>query len=492
VRNGGGKPLRSSFFPPRSFRPSFLFPLSSFLSFPRSSLLAVLTLYRAAWVLPVTSPPVADGALLVGADGRIAAVGPRAAIEPTEGAEVVELGQAALLPGLVNVHAHPELAAFRGALEDLEFRDWILRLVGTKRAALGEDDYPTAARWTLVEALRAGITTLAATEMSGAALGALHEAGMRGIVYQEVFGPDPAQAAESLAGLRQAVDAMRRHETERVRVGVSPHAPYTVSDALFAAVAEYARAEALPVAVHAAESAVERALVVEGGGDFAPGLRARGIATPPRGRSTIEMLDRVGVLAARPLLIHCVDVDDDDIRRMVDRGCAVAHCPIANARLGHGAAPYPALRAAGLRVGLGTDGVGSNNRLDLLDEARAASLLHRATQRSASLLTPDDLLRLCTLDGARALGMDERIGSLEPGKDADLCAVSLAAPHVVPLHDPVGALFHAARGSDVILTAVAGRVLFRDGAVRSLDEPALRAAVEDAGRRVRQAIAGAA
>jgi cytosine/adenosine deaminase-related metal-dependent hydrolase len=447
-----------------------------------------ITLFRAAWVLPVAAPPIGDGAVLVGRDGTIAAVGPRAAIEPPQGAEVVELGEAALLPGLVDVHAHPELAMFRGALEDLPFRDWILRLVGTKRAALVEADYDAAARWTLVEALRAGITTLAATEMSGAALGALREAGMRGIVYREVFGPDPAQAEASLAELRQAVESMRRQETDRVRVGVSPHAPYTVSDALFAATADYARAEALPLAVHAAESAAERALVVEGAGDFARGLRARDIPTPPRGRSTIEMLDRLGVLAARPLLIHCVDVDDEDIRRIADAGCAVAHCPIANAKLGHGTAPYTALRDAGVRVALGTDGVGSNNRVDLLEEARFASLLHRTAHRDATLLPAAELLRLCTLDGARVLGLDHRIGTLEPGKDADLCAVSLTAPHLRPVGDPLGALFHAARGSDVILTAVQGRVLYRDGTVATLDEAGAREAVDDAGRRVRACV----
>jgi cytosine/adenosine deaminase-related metal-dependent hydrolase len=449
-----------------------------------------MKLYRAAWVLPVVSPPIAEGAVLVGADGKIAAVGPRAALEPTPGAEVVDLGEAALLPGLVNVHAHPELAMFRGALEDLPFRDWILRLVGAKRAALVDDDYEAAARWTLVEALRAGITTLGATETSGASLGALREAGMRGVVYREVFGPDPAQAAESLAELRAAVEGMRQLETDRVRVGVSPHAPYTVSDALFAATAEYARAERLPMAVHAAESAAERALVVEGAGDFAPGLRARGIATPPRGRSTVELLDRLGVLSARPLLIHCVDVGDDDVRRLADAGCAVAHCPVANAKLGHGVAPYGALRDAGVRVGLGTDGVGSNNRLDLLEEARFASLVHRAVCRDPLLLPAADLLRLCTLEGARALGIDDRVGSLEPGKEADLCAVALDAPHVRPVHDPAAALVHAARGSDVILAVVAGRVLYRGGEVLTLDERALGEAVDDAAARLRAAAGG--
>jgi len=447
-----------------------------------------VTIYRAAWVLPVAAEPLRDGAVMVGRDGRIAAVGPRLALEAPEDAEIVELGEAALMPGLVNVHAHPELSLFRGALEDLRFRDWILRLVGAKRTALRDEDYDVAARWSLVECLRAGITTVAATESSAASFGALREAGMRGVVYREVFGPDPAIAGESMADLRRSVERMRRDETELVRIGVSPHAPYTVSDRLFTACAEYARADALPMAVHAAESIPERDLVTRGEGDFAPGLRARSIETPVRGASTMEMLDRLGVLDARPLLIHCVLVEYDDLVRMADHGCAVAHCPVANARLGHGIAPYAEMREAGISVGLGTDSVGSNNRQDLLEEARIASLLHRGRVARYDVLSPTDLLRLATIDGARALGVDDRVGTLEPGKDADLCAVALAAPHVRPVHDPAAAVFHAARGTDVTLTTVKGRVLFANGVVQTLDEAALAEAVMDPAARVREAL----
>jgi 5-methylthioadenosine/S-adenosylhomocysteine deaminase len=189
------------------------------------------------------------------------------------------------------------------------------------------------------------------------------------------------------------------------------------------------------------------------------------------------------------MLIHCVLLDEDDIARLADSDCAVAHCPVANAKLGHGIAPLPELRAAGVRVGLGTDSVGSNNRLDLLEEARIASLLQRGRLTSHDLLPPTDLLRLVTIDGARVLALEERIGTLEPGKDADLCAVSLAGAHVRPVQDPVAALFHAARGTDVVMTAVRGRVLYRDGRVTTLDEGALAAAIEEPARRVREALA---
>ncbi|HSL72441.1 MAG TPA: amidohydrolase family protein, partial [Longimicrobiales bacterium] len=264
------------------------------------------TLISARWVLPVTTPPIAHGAVLIDADGRITEVGP--ATEITAQADHrIDLGEAALLPGLVNVHAHPELAAFRGLLDDLPFHLWIPALMRCKRGAnLTDEDHDAAARFTCLEAMRAGITTIAATETSGAAVGALAESGMRGRVYLETFGPDPDQVAESMAELRQRIARFAPRASDRVSLGISPHAPYTVSDALYAASAALARAEGLPLATHASEAEAEHTLIAQGSGPFAAGLRARGIATEARARSTIELLYRLGVLDARTLLIHCV------------------------------------------------------------------------------------------------------------------------------------------------------------------------------------------
>ncbi|HET9986023.1 MAG TPA: amidohydrolase family protein [Longimicrobiales bacterium] len=444
--------------------------------------------YSAAWVLPVSAPPIRDGAVLVDARGRIAAVGPAAAVPTPDDAESLDLGEAALLPGLVNTHCHPELAAFRGLLDDLPFDDWIPTLLAAKRGSgLSQDEYVLAAKWTCAEALAAGMTTLGATEASAAAAEACREAGMRALVYRETFGPDPAQAEASLAELAAAVESLRERETDLVHIGVSPHAPYTVSDRLFRMVADYAIAESLPVAVHAAEGLVEDQLVREGVGRFAAGLNARGIATPRRAASTVALLEETRILRARPLVIHAVRVDAEDRRRLSDHGAAVAHCPIANARLGHGTAPLLEMLERGITVGLGTDSVASNNRLDLLEEARAAQLGQRVRHASGTILPADELLRLATIDGARALGVDGRVGTLEPGKDADLCAVSFAGSNVVPVHDPVSALFHAARGSDVVLAAVRGRVLFHRGQFLTLDVAEMRPRMDAAAAALRRA-----
>jgi cytosine/adenosine deaminase-related metal-dependent hydrolase len=445
------------------------------------------TLYTAAWVLPVSRPSIRNGAVLVDEHGRIREVGPASAVQAGDDVARIDFGEAILLPGLVNVHTHPELTAMRGLLEDLPFHLWIPRLRAAKDgAAPSEADLAACARWSCLEAVAAGITTIGATEDSGAALDAMREAGLRGTVYREVFGPDPAHAAPALARLRDRVAAMRARETDLVRVGVSPHAPYTVSDALFGAVAAFAAAEGLPLAVHAAEAEAEVHLVTAGSGPFAAGLRTRGIATSRRARSTIGLLDATGILACRPLLIHCVHVDAADMRRIADAGAAIAHCPIANARLGHGIAPVVELLELGVSVGLGTDSVASNNRMDMLEEARAAQLMQRARLASAGALPPDRLLRLATLDGAAALRIDDRTGSLEPGKDADLCAVRLDRPHTQPVHEPAAALMLSARGGDVVFTAVRGRVLFHDGRFTTLDPDALRARVADTAARMRQ------
>jgi cytosine/adenosine deaminase-related metal-dependent hydrolase len=446
------------------------------------------TRYTAEWVLPVATAPIRNGAVVVDAAGIIRDVGPTDALAVGDDVARVDLGAALLFPGLVNVHTHPELAGMRGLLEDLPFHLWIPTLRRAKDGAgLSDHDFGVAARWTCLESLAAGVTTIGATEDSGAALDAMRDTGMRGIVYREVFAPAPVNAGDALLSLSRKVEAMRARETDLVRVGASPHAPYTVSDELFRLVAAWSRAEGVPLATHAAEAEVEMLLVTAGAGPFAAGLRTRGIQTPPRGASTIELLERTGILQTRPLLIHCVLLERGDIDRIADSGAAVAHCPVANARLGHGIASVVEMQEAGVRVGLGTDSVASNNRIDLLEEARIAQLMQRVRLRSASALDPALLLRLATLDGARALGMDARIGSLEPGKDADLCAIAIDQPHLRPVIDPLATLMLSGHGGDIILTAVRGEVRYRDGHWPGLDPARLTNEMDAMGERLRAA-----
>ena len=420
--------------------------------------------YHARWVLPISAPAFEDGTVAV-ADGRVAFVGPRGGAPPGDD---VELGDVLLLPGLINTHTHLELTAMRGFLEDLDFARWIMRLNKVKRAVLDRDRMLDAARFGLVEGIRAGITTYADTCDSGVAFDAMLEAGVRGIMFQEVFGPDPAECAQSLEGLSDKIAVLRPRQTPLVRVGVSPHAPYTVSDALYAAVAQWAAVEQLPIAVHIAESEIERELVERGEGIFAQGLRKRGIDTASRGRSSITVLEKTGILRSRALLIHCVRLDAQDIAAIAAAGAPVAHCPVSNAKLGHGTSPVLELLAAGVTLGLGSDSVASNNRMDMLGEGRAAILAQRARVARHDALCARDALYLATLGGARALGIDHEVGSLEVGKRADLAAFPIDAC-AMPVHDPEATAIFALPGVPASFVCVDGNELLRDGALLALD-----------------------
>jgi 5-methylthioadenosine/S-adenosylhomocysteine deaminase len=321
-----------------------------------------------------------------------------------------------------------------------------LRQLKTRRTPA---EFVDAARRGLADCYAAGVTTVADTGDSGAAMTVLAEADASGVAYQEVFGPHPDQAEASLSGLKVRVRQQRGLETERLRVGVSPHAPYTVSGSLFRLVADYARSQQLPLAVHVSESPAETQFLSAGSGPFAEAWKARHIPLPSsHGRTPIEWLAEHGVLSEQCLCIHAVQLEPSDIQRLLDSGSAVAHCPLSNRAHAHGAAPLAALLDAGVRVGLGTDSVVSVDRLDLLAEARAAGEL--------AALNPERLLHLCTLAGARALGIDGDTGSLIPGKWGDCTVIRIQGDQ-----RPVTEQVLSSGPNDVLLTCQGGKEVYR-------------------------------
>jgi cytosine/adenosine deaminase-related metal-dependent hydrolase len=443
-------------------------------------------IYTAEWVLPISSPPIAGGAVAVEND-RIVFVGAEAEVASLaefREAGREDFGRAAILPGFVNAHSHLELTLMRGFLEGLSFRDWIAKLTRTKYGRLLPEDFARSALLGACEAIRAGITTLADTGDSRAAFDALVRGGLRGVAYREVFGPNPADAPKSVDELRAKIGDMRACETELVRAAVSPHSPYTVSADLFRRVTEYAARESLDMAIHTAESEAEQQMMLTGVGEFAEGLRARGIPWDAPAVSTVKYFHSLGVLEIAPLLIHCVRVDDEDLSLMAQSRSRAAHCPKSNAKLGHGVAPLTRMLSSNIRVGLGTDSVASNNRLDLIDEARFCALTHRGRSRDHALLGADEVLRLATIEGARALGLERQVGSLEVGKQADLIAIDLSRTHNTPLHDVTAAIIFSAGAGDVRHTVVAGRALYDGREVKTLDEAELQVQVNSMLRRM--------
>ena len=403
----------------------------------------------ARWLIPVEGPPIEHGALLIDSVGRIVDIGPDANVPRPTDTPAEKFDDAVILPGLINTHTHLELTGFEGRVSEPDFSSWIRRLRELK-GTRGSAEYAEAARRGLEACFAGGVTTIADTGDSGAVIEVLARAGASGVVYQEVFGPDPAQAEDSLAGLKAKVEQARPFATERVRIGVSPHAAYTVSGKLFQSVAKWAREEQLPLAVHVAESVAESELLLNGSGPFADMWRARGMPLPASaGRTPIGWLDEHHVLGDRTLCIHAVQLNAEDIARLSRSGAGVAHCPLSNRAHGHGAAPLTELIARGIPVGLGTDSVVSVGRLDLLAEARAAASL-------APGLTAHQLIELCTLAGARALHLDHETGSLRRGKWADCTVIRIKRNTAVPAEEVL-----ASRPDDVLRTYLGGKEVYR-------------------------------
>jgi 5-methylthioadenosine/S-adenosylhomocysteine deaminase len=271
------------------------------------------------------------------------------------------------------------------------------------------------------------------------------EFGLQGVAYQEVFGPAEAAAPEALRGLREKVERHRRQETSTQRIGLSPHAPYSVSPRLYEGVRDYARRDGLRMTAHIAESRDETSFVREGTGSFADAHRKRGIDVIPRGCSPVAHLGRLGLLGPDMLLVHAVETDAQDHERIRESGAFVAHCPKSNAYLGHRVAPVAAMRERGIPVALGTDSAASNDAFDMLAEMR--------TMVEQQGLPCDEALRMATIEGARALGLEKDLGSLEAGKRADFLVVGLRDSS----SDPLEEIVRRAQRADIRKTFLGGR-----------------------------------
>ncbi|MGH9969264.1 MAG: amidohydrolase family protein [Pyrinomonadaceae bacterium] len=443
------------------------------------------TLYCSRWVLPISSPPIQDGAVAVD-DSRIVDVGARGSLaQRFPDALSNHFGEAAIIPGLVNVHSHLELTAMRGFLEkeEADFTAWLRKLTMARIMRMTSDDRYVSAAWGACEAERAGITAVAdASDEASESIRALADVGLRGTVFQESFGPDPKLARANFEKLKTKIASLAERATPLVKVGVSPHAPYTVCAPQLELISQFALAEKLPLMMHAAESVAEDLLLREGRGPFAEALAGRGIKWHAPGISPIQHLKRHGVLETRPLLAHCTKVDGEDIDTLKEAGARVAHCPKSNAKLGHGRAPLAQFVERGIVVGLGSDSVASNNTCDILEEARFATLISRSEIAGASnqrMIDANDVLRAATWGGALALNLENQVGELRAGLQADFAVVSLAGAHQLPSYDPVTTLIFASSGRDVVLTVVAGREVYRDGRIVTVDEERLRARMRE-------------
>ena len=367
--------------------------------------------------------------------------------------ERVELPEHVLIPGLVNAHTHAAMSLMRGLADDLPLMRWLQEHIWpaeTKHVSPRFVRDGTALA--CAEMLRGGITCF--NDMyfyPEASLEAAREAGMRVALGLIVVDFPTAYASDPDDYLRKGL-ALRDREREEPLVSfcLAPHAPYTVSDPTFRQVATLAAELDLPVHlhVHETEHEIERSLA-------------------EHGVRPLERLRRLGLVDSNLIAVHSVHLEASEIALLARHGCSVAHCPSSNLKLASGFAPIEALRKAGVNICLGTDGAASNNRLDLLAEMRTAALLAKAVARDAEALPAHAALRAATLGGARALGLGARIGSIEPGKRADLAAIALRAPELAPCYDPVSQLVYAAGREHVTHVWVDGALQVRDGEARN-------------------------
>lgn len=411
------------------------------------------TLFTNACLLPCTPdmPVIARGWLLVEGEA-ISSLGDGAAPE-VPGAEVVDLGGDVLMPGMVNPHSHLAMSLFRGLGEDVDDRlyRYILPL---EREFVAPDMVRAGTGLSALELIQGGVTTVADMYYFETVVAeVLDNAGLRGVVGQTLADfdpPDHRDFDEAFARVDELMDRYRDHP--RITPSIAPHAPYSTGMAVMERVATWAEANpGYPVQIHLAETGPET--------DWAAGL----------GLSPVQAVAQAGLLRPGLVAAHCLHVSPDDIALMAASGVGVAHNARANGKGGRGIAPVTAMRAAGIPVGISTDGPMSGNTLDLFAQFAPVSMFQKIAGGSRKPMPAVEVIRMATLEGARVLGLHRHIGSLEPGKQADLIRVSMAAPRLHPVYDIYATLVFSAMAPDVADVMVAGRWLMRGRQVLSVD-----------------------
>ena len=416
----------------------------------------------APWIVPVEPAGVLSGHALVIDEGRILAIVPAAEADAAYAPRAtVALATHALIPGLVNAHTHSAMALLRGIADDVPLQTWLEQHIWPREGRFVSPEFVyDGTLLASAEMLRGGVTCCHDMYFyPDAAARAYDDAGIRALVGMPVLDfPTPYAAdADMYLALGLAARDAWKH-APRLAFALAPHAPYTVGDTTWERVVMYGRQLDLPIGTHVAETAGE--------------VASQRAAT---GESPLARLDRLGATGPGFIAIHAVHVDAVDIAALAAQGCHVVHCPASNLKLASGIAPVPALLAAGVNVALGTDGAASNNRLDVFEEMRLASLVAKVGSGDAAAVPAATALAMATINGARALGMDGHTGSLVPGKAADVVAVDFSGVATQPVFDPVSHLVYAAGRDCVTDVWVDGVRIVERRQLTSVDEAALLA-----------------
>lgn len=402
---------------------------------------------------------------------RIVAVGPWTPGQTPSAGAVVDAQGALVIPGLINAHTHLPMSIFRGMANDLPLETWLQEYIFPAEARhIKPQSVVLGTRLSVAEMMLSGITCCCdGYFLADHVAETLEQCGLRAVSGQGVIDfpapgvPDPARKID----VARAHLEKWQHRSDLIQPSVFCHAPYTCSADTLKAAKALAREKGVRFQIHAAETRTEREQSIQN-----------------HGCGPVAWLYSLDVLDQDTLLIHTVWVDEDEIALMTRSGCAAVHCPESNMKLASGVAPVPAMHKAGLRVGLGTDGCASNNDQDLFAEMDTAAKLHKVHTLDPTVMNADRVLRMATVEGARALGLDHLIGSLEKGKQADLVVVAVDQPHASPLYHPPSHLVYAAHAADVRHVMIAGNWVVRDRRLTTLDWEALREDAEQMRRTI--------
>ncbi len=416
-----------------------------------------------------------DGSIAVRGDS-IVAVGPRAEVEQHyTSAQVIDARGRLVLPGFINGHTHVPMTLFRGLHDDVTLNDWLHKYIFPAEAKnVNEEFVRWGTRLAAAEQIRAGVTTFADMYyFEDAVAEETKAAGMRGVLGETVIdfpAPDNKSGAEMLAYTEKFLN--RWQGDPLIQAAPAPHSIYTCSKKTLLDAAALARKYHAPILIHVAEMKKEW-----------------DDSEKEHGMSPVAYLNSIGVLGPDVVAAHCIFVDAADEKLLAEKHAGCVHNPSSNMMLASGVSPVPDLRAAGVAVGLGTDGpAGSNNDLDLMEEIDLAAKLAKITRMNPLALNAKAVVEMATIDGARALHMEKEIGSLEAGKKADVVLVSLDEPNAVPMYDIYAQIAYSLKGSDVETVIIGGRVVMRDRKLLTVDEPAVLEKAREYGKSVKASL----
>jgi len=427
-----------------------------------------------ALLLDAQNTVLEKAAVAIKAD-TIVAVGPAEKITSQyHAAKTIATGNSLMMPGLVNCHTHAAMTCFRGIADDLTLMDWLNHYIFPAEA---KNVNPELAYWGSLlgaaEMIKSGTTTFCDMYIfEDETARAAQEAGIRCLIGEVLFdfpSPNFKTPGEGVAYTKMLIEKWQ--DDPLVNIMIEPHALYTCSRPLLADVKKLSREYHVPIGLHLLENVAEKKQLEE-----------------KFGKAAVSFLKDIDYLNDQLTAFHCVYFSEEDMKMFADHGCKVSHNPASNMKLASGVAPVPEMLKAGVTVGLGTDGCASNNNLDMIKEMGTAAKLHKVARLDPTVMDAQTVVRMATIEGAKALGMEKKTGSLEPGKKADIIIIGLNEPHLTPLYCEYSHLVYAASGADVDTVIINGKVVMENRKLLTINEQAVIQKVREIAVKVKESL----